>query len=76
MLESPERLPRVPEPPPGPASGEGLLSRAVGGRGAVIFQRIGWLRASAEERRLWLVEGAVILGGVLLLGVVMFLILR
>jgi hypothetical protein len=41
-----------------------------------MFQRIGWLRASAEERRLWLVEGAVILGGVLLLGVVMFLILR
>ncbi|MFQ5817442.1 MAG: hypothetical protein ACE5H2_05740 [Terriglobia bacterium] len=41
-----------------------------------MLQRIGWLHPSPAERRLWLVEGAVILGVVSLVGVLMFLLLR
>lgn len=69
MLESPESSRIVPEPPPLVRPGGGLLGRGM-------FQRITWLRPSAEEKRLWLVEGAVILGAVTLLGTLMFLIFR
>lgn len=44
--------------------------------GKAVFQRIGWRRPSAAERRLWLVQGAVILGAVLIIGTLMFLALR
>ncbi|MFQ5926257.1 MAG: hypothetical protein ACE5MH_02355 [Terriglobia bacterium] len=74
MLESSEESSSVPEPPPG--SRKSLLTRAVGGRGTAMLQRIGWLRPSAAERRLWLVEGLVVLVAVSLVGVLMFLLLR
>lgn len=48
----------------------------MGRRRAAMLQRIGWLRPSPEEWRLWLVEGAVVLATVLLVGALMFLILR
>jgi hypothetical protein len=41
-----------------------------------MFQRIGWRRPSADERRWWLIEGAVILGTVLLIGTLLLLLLR
>ncbi|HXE75083.1 MAG TPA: hypothetical protein VNN18_05550 [Candidatus Xenobia bacterium] len=41
-----------------------------------MFQRIGWQRASAAERKMWLIQGALILGVVLLLGGLMLWILR
>ncbi|HKZ53214.1 MAG TPA: hypothetical protein VJA25_14270 [Dehalococcoidia bacterium] len=41
-----------------------------------MFQRIGWRRPSADERRLWLIQGVVILGIVLLIGSLLLLALR
>ena len=41
-----------------------------------MWQRIGWRRPSPQERRWWLIQGVVILGGVLLLGTLMLLALR
>ena len=41
-----------------------------------MFQRIGWRRASAEERRMWLIQGVIIVGVVLLIGGLMLWILR
>lgn len=45
-------------------------------QGVQMFQRIGWQRASAAERKMWLIQGALILGVVLLLGGLMLWILR
>ncbi|MBI4467158.1 MAG: hypothetical protein HY656_07020 [Acidobacteria bacterium] len=44
--------------------------------GRLVLQRIGWRRPSADERRLWVVQGIVIVGAVLLIGALMFLALR
>jgi hypothetical protein len=44
--------------------------------GRAVLQQIGWRRPSADERRWWLVQGAVILGGVLAIGLLMVLALR
>ncbi|MDA2912839.1 hypothetical protein MYX77_02555 [Acidobacteriia bacterium AH_259_A11_L15] len=54
-------------PPPSgqPAANHGRRSRS-------LFQRIGARRPSAGERRLWIVQGIIILGAVLLLGALMF----
>jgi hypothetical protein len=41
-----------------------------------MLQRIAWLQPSADERRLWLLEGIVVLATVFLVGAVMLLILR
>lgn len=41
-----------------------------------MFQRIGWSRPSAQERRWWIIQGVVILGGVLLIGTLLLLALR
>ena len=41
-----------------------------------MFQRIGWRRPSEQERRLWVVQGVLILGGVLLIGALMLFALR
>lgn len=41
-----------------------------------MFQRIGWRRPSEQERRSWLIQGAVIVGAVLLIGTLMLLALR
>ncbi len=75
MLESSES-----SSPASPSSGalgrEGFLARAVARRGAAMLQRIGWLQPSADERRLWLLEGIVVLATVFLVGAVMLLILR
>jgi hypothetical protein len=53
-------------------AGEGETPR----EGALMLQRIGWLRPSPDERRLWLIQGAVILASVLAIGTVVFLALR
>jgi hypothetical protein len=63
------------EPAPLPAT-EGLDYRNRGTQGGPMFQRIGWRRASAVERRLWLIQGAIIVGVVLLVGGLMLWILR
>ena len=47
-----------------------------GEQGVQMFQRIGWRRASAEERRMWLIQGAIVVGVVLLIGGLMLWILR
>ena len=47
-----------------------------GEQGVQMFQRIGWRRASAEERRMWLIQGVIIVGVVLLIGGLMLWILR
>ena len=62
---------RSPVPPPG----EHLVPEPSS-QGVAMFQRIGWRRASAGERRLWLIQGAIILGVVLLIGGLMLWILR
>jgi len=41
-----------------------------------MLQRIGWLQPSAQERRLWLLEGLIILTAVLVIGTLMFVALR
>lgn len=41
-----------------------------------MFQRIGWRRPSPSERRLWLIQGAIVVGVVLLIGSLMMLVLR
>jgi len=41
-----------------------------------MLQRIGWIRPSPDERRWWLIQGAVILASVLAIGTVVFLALR
>jgi hypothetical protein len=41
-----------------------------------MFQRIGWLRPSQSERRLWWIEGVLISAVVLLIGLLMLLALR
>jgi len=41
-----------------------------------VLQQIAWRRPSADERRWWVVQGAVILGGVLVIGLLMILALR
>lgn len=76
MLVTPERHRTPPESLPGLGAPGSLLARAVARRSAAMFQRIGWLRPSAAEQRLWLVQGAVILGAVALIGALMFLLLR
>lgn len=70
MFASSEGSSASPEAKPTPLSGKSFLRRAT-----PVLQRIGWLRPSAAERRLWLVEGAVILAAVALVGAVMFLLL-
>lgn len=42
----------------------------------VMFQRIGWQRPSPDERRFWLIQGALILASVLAVGTLVFLALR
>lgn len=74
MLDSPESSSTARESLPD--SGAGLLTRTLGRPGTAVLQRIGWLRPSADERRLWLVEGAVILAAVSLIGTLMFLLIR
>lgn len=44
--------------------------------GKAVLQLIAFRRPSAAERRGWVVQGAVIVGGVLLIGLVMVLLLR
>ena len=44
--------------------------------GKAVLQHIAWRRPSADERRWWVVQGAVILGGVLAIGLLMVLALR
>lgn len=63
------------EPPPVSAGG-GRVYRHRGAQGVPMFQRIGWRRASAVERRLWLIQGAIVVGVVLLIGGLMLWILR
>lgn len=41
-----------------------------------MFQRIGWQSPSAEERRLWFIQGALVLGAVLVVGSLVFFALR
>jgi len=41
-----------------------------------MFQRIGWRRPTPEERRIWYIQGALILGAVLLIGSLMLLAFR
>lgn len=57
-------------------SARGFFRRAVERKRAAVLQRIGWLRPSAQERRLWLVEGLIILTAVLVIGTLMFVALR
>lgn len=63
------------EPPPLTA-GTGRVYRNRGTQRVPMFQRIGWRRASAVERRLWLIQGAIVVGVVLLIGGLMLWILR
>lgn len=64
-----------PSAPLGDAAPEG--SPAAGWlEGKALLQHIGWRRPSEEERRWWLVQGAVIVGAVLLIGTLMLLALR
>ena len=49
------------------------LGQLVGRR---VFQRIGWLRPSQHERRLWWIEGALISALVLVIGLLMLVALR
>ena len=42
----------------------------------IMFQRIGWQRPSLEERRWWVIQGAVILATVSAIGTLVFLALR
>lgn len=60
--------------PPGGGSETATLANGPGRR--PLFQRIGWRRASADERRSWLIQGAVILAAVLVIGSLMLLALR
>lgn len=41
-----------------------------------MFQRIGWRRPTTGERRLWWIQGAVIVSGVLIIGVLILAALR
>lgn len=41
-----------------------------------MFQRIGWRRPTDGERRLWWIEGALILTAVLVIGTLIFLALH
>ncbi|MBI2956308.1 MAG: hypothetical protein HYY26_03230 [Acidobacteria bacterium] len=61
-----------PDQPPGGFAG---FRKGVWKSGSVL-QRIGWRRPSPEERRLWVIQGALILGAVLLIGTLMLLALR
>ncbi len=63
------------ERPPLLAGGRRVY-RHRGAQGVSMFQRIGWRRASAGERRLWLIQGAIVVGVVLLIGGLMLWILR
>ena len=44
--------------------------------GKAVLQHIAFRRPSDAERRGWMVQGAVIVGGVLLIGLLMVLVLR
>lgn len=44
--------------------------------GKAVLQHIAFRRPSDAERRGWIVQGAVIVGGVLLIGLLMVLVLR
>jgi len=43
---------------------------------AIMFQRIGWQRPSLEERRWWVIQGALILATVLAIGSLVLLAMR
>ena len=64
------------EATPGQGSARGFFGRAIGRKGAAMLQRIAWLQPSAQERRLWLLEGLIILTAVLVIGALMFVALR
>lgn len=67
-----ESLPKAPLPDtPG-----GWASSTDSREGMSVFQRIGWRRPSADERRWWLVQGAIVLASVLVIGSLMFLAFR
>ena len=65
-----------------------LLAAAIGEPGSqasartmnpgrrIMFQRIGWQRPSLEERRWWVIQGALILATVLAIGTLVLLALR
>jgi len=60
------------EAAPGQGRARGFFRR----KGVAVLQRIGCLRPSAQERRLWLVEGLIILTAVLVIGGLIFMALR
>ena len=60
--------------PPGRTGEAATLAENPGRR--PLLQRIGGRHASPDERRLWLIQGAVILAAVLAIGTLMFLALR
>jgi len=79
MVTPIEREPGVSLSPGAPPAGE----PAPGGGpyrswydGKAVLQHIAWRRPSADERRWWVVQAAVILGGVLVIGLLMILALR
>lgn len=70
----PQTDPYSSHPPPGGGSETATLANGPGRR--PLFQQIGWRRASPDERRSWLIQGAVILAAVLVIGSLMLLALR
>lgn len=65
-----------PNTPPLARPASGWSAGDESGAGRPAFQRIGWQRPTAGERRLWIVGGVLILAGVLLIGALMVLALR
>jgi len=79
MVTPTEREAEVSLSPSAPPTGEpvpgGKLYRSWYD-GKAVLQHIAFRRPSADERRWWVVQGAVILGGVLAIGLLMVLALR
>ncbi len=61
-------------PPPGDSLAGGRPRTWYDGK--AVLQQIAGRRPSADERRWWVVQGAVILGGVLAIGLLMVMALR
>lgn len=62
--------------PPPRQRGTNPTSPKSSQEGKSVFQRIGWRRPSPDERRLWMIQGIIVLAAVLLIGTLMFLALR
>ena len=73
-MDSPTNPSSFSQRPPNRPQGHSF-AKAAAAEGVSMFQRIGWLRPSPNERRVLLIEGAIVAAVVLVIGGLMLMVL-